>query len=329
MRKLPRSMAMVKSLETLDIYGCSNLEEFPKQIGNLQSLIVLNVDGITINQSLSTGGEVKAWHSFMQPQLLKLRKPPEISLAALPRSLAKLSLANCNLSDDAFPRDLSNLLSLQFLNLSDNPIQSLPDFIRALTGLQNLSIESCTRLQSLGCHEEHIFCVYLPGSKVPPWFNVTNIGSSISFAVPSLLNFRIQGFNTTKSLVWSHHPPFYGIPEADENMIWLSYWKFENQLEGGDELNVSVVGREGFQVKEVGVRIVYKEEQEEKSIQIHSTSEAAASQQIILYGKVVPGTVSARPARLNFYCLGAHFKNCRFCPLPYCGTWTLDDPKSQ
>ncbi|XP_057502661.1 uncharacterized protein LOC130786363 [Actinidia eriantha] len=81
--------------------------------------------------------------------------------------------------------------------------------------------------------------------------------------------------------------------------------KFENQLEGGDELNVSVVGEEGFQVKEVGVRIVYKEEQEEKSIQIHSTIEAAAAaQQTILYGNVVPGTASARPARLNFYRLG-------------------------
>ena len=141
MRKLPSSIGMLKSLETLDISGCSNLEEFPKQIENLQSLMVLKVDGITINQSLSTGGEVKAWHSFMQPQLLKLKKPLEISWAALPRSLAKLSLANCNLSEDAFPRDLSNLSSLQFLNLSGNPIHSLPDFIRGLTGLHKLNLE--------------------------------------------------------------------------------------------------------------------------------------------------------------------------------------------
>ncbi|PSS19217.1 TMV resistance protein like [Actinidia chinensis var. chinensis] len=435
-RKLPRSMAMAKSLEMLDISGCSNLEEFPKQIWNLQSLTVLNVDRITINQSLSTGGEIKAWHSYIQPPLLKLRKTPEISWAALPRSLARLSLANCNLSEDAFPRDFSNLSSLQVLDLSDNPIRSLPDFIRGLMGLQTLCVKSCTRLQSLiglpkieelvighntllekitflsnphrlttlsssiydfdnlvefmglfklepiekvddeivnnlgfsilrsrcipavklysslthtllrklplqGCHEEHIFCVFLPGSKVPPWFSVTNIGSSISFVVPSLLNFRIQGLcvcsvyefcnvydcephtiisNTTKSLVWIHRPLVFGIPEADENMIWLSYWKFENHLEGGDELNVSVVGGEGFQVKEVGVRIVYKEEQEEKSsIQIQS----AASQQIIMYGNVVPGTVSAQPARLNFYRLGTHYRNCRYCPLSY------GDPKSQ
>ncbi|KAL7257920.1 hypothetical protein ACSBR1_004109 [Camellia fascicularis] len=72
--------------------------------------------------------------------------------------------------------------------------------------------------------------------------------------------------NTTKSLIWSHSPYVFGIPKADEDMMMLSYWKFENQLESGDELNISVVGNEFFQVKVVGVHLVYKE-QEEKSSQ--------------------------------------------------------------
>ncbi|GMP63414.1 hypothetical protein CsSME_00025123 [Camellia sinensis var. sinensis] len=76
---------------------------------------------------------------------------------------------------------------------------------------------------------------------------------------------------------------------GDEDLMWLSYWKFENQLEGGDELNISVVGNEDFQVKKFGVHLVYKE-QEEKSSQ--STSEEASQLQFSLYGNVVPGNAS-------------------------------------
>ncbi|CAL5398984.1 unnamed protein product [Camellia sinensis] len=193
------------------------------------------------------------------------------------------------------------------------------------------------KLPLQGCHERHIFYAYCLGSKVPDWFNLKNEGSSISFIVPSHLNFRIRclsvcsiyalpnnrkeyyGFNceahtiisnTTKSLIWSHSPYVLGIPEADEDMMMLSYWKFENQLESGDELNISVVGNEYFQVKEVGVHLVYKE-QEEKSSQ--STSEEA-SQQFSLYGNVVPGNASAvRPARKKVYCLGHHWAGCSIC----------------
>ncbi|KAL7218274.1 hypothetical protein ACSBR2_011531 [Camellia fascicularis] len=172
------------------------------------------------------------------------------------------------------------------------------------------------KLPLQGCHEKHTFYAYCLGSKVPDWFNLKNEGSSISFTVSSHLNFRIRCFsvcsiyalsnnkkiykwfnggahttisNTTKSLTWRHFPYVLGNLEANEDMMMLSYWKFENQLEGGDELNISVVGDEDFQVKEVGVHLVYKE-QEEKSSQSNSEE---ASQQFSLYGNVVPGNASA------------------------------------
>ncbi|KAA8536643.1 hypothetical protein F0562_029121 [Nyssa sinensis] len=46
-------------------------------------------------------------------------------------------------------------------------------------------------------------------------------------------------------------------------MIWLSHWRFQNQLEAGDELNVLLLTMDRIQVKEVGIHLVY-EEQEEK-----------------------------------------------------------------
>ncbi|CAL5401874.1 unnamed protein product [Camellia sinensis] len=445
LRKLPRSICMLKSLETLDISGCSNLEELPTGMETIESLTTLHANGISISQLLSTSKEVKSWHSFIYPSLLKPRKSMEISWALLPRSLVHLSLGYCNLSDDDFPRDLSKLSSLQILDLSGNAIRSVPNCIRGHFGLQKLYLIGCNKLWSVevqhklkelyisgcilmdkvtfqslpltleysnicgnqlahhrlarpflyldtqhnlveiegdfkfeplgnidmeiinnlglsnlgsmgcsnvmlscfgsqtarkfplqGCHETHIFCAYCLGSKAPDLFNLKNEGYSLSFTVPSHLNFRIRCLsvcsiyalsdnqkehdynwdahtiisNTTKSLIWSHSPYVLGIPEADEDMMMLSYWKFENQLESGDELNISVVGDGDFQVKEVGVHLVYKE-QEEKSSQ--STSEEA-SQQFSLYGNVVPGNASVvRPASKKVYCLGFHWENCRIC----------------
>ncbi|GMP63298.1 hypothetical protein CsSME_00025037 [Camellia sinensis var. sinensis] len=445
LKKLPRSIGMLKFLETLDISGCSNLEELPTELGTMESLTVFHANKIDRSRLFSTSKEVKSWHSLIWPSLLKPRRSMDISWSFLPRSVVHLSLENCNLSDDDFPRDLSNLSSLQILNLSGNAIRSVPNCIRGHFGLQILYLNQCEKLWSVevqhklkelwiggcillekvilqslpltieynnirgnqlttrrleplryvfmnekiveilgtfkleplgnvdteilnnlslsnigfmgcsnvllsclwsnkkrklplqGCHEKHIFYAYCLGSKVPDWFNLKNEGSSISFTVPSHLNFRIRCLsvcsiyalsnkrkedyrfdcdahtsisNTTKSLIWSHSPYVFGIPEADEDMMMLSYWKFENQLESGDELNISVVGNEYFQVKEVGVHFVYKE-QEEKSGQ--STSEEA-SQQFSLYGNVVPGNASVvRPARKKVYSLGSHWENCRIC----------------
>ncbi|CAL5340835.1 unnamed protein product [Camellia sinensis] len=414
LRKLPRSIVMLKFLETLDISGCSNIKELPIEMGTMDSLTKFNANGIVISQLLSSIKEVKPWYSFIWPSLLKPRKSVEISWALLPRYLVHLSLVDCNLSEDAFPKDLSNLSSLQILNLSNNPICSLPNSIGGVTGLQVLELEECKRLQSLtveqnlkvlsvtkctllekvifqscpsstiefenlydaiimcrnmggfyyskcafhsapstmqynntwdnqfvviehwrpllvydmygnivedmgsiklesignidvemgsptvtlssknsknsrklpqGCHELHIFYAYIPGSKIPTCLEC--------------------------SLIWNHSPYVFGIPEADEDMMWLSYWKIENQLEGGDELNISVVGNEDFQVKEVGVHLVYKE-QEEKSSQ--STSEEASQLQFSVYGNVVPGNASTvHPVNRKVFRLRCHWVDCSIC----------------
>ena len=57
--------------------------------------------------------------------------------------------SRCNLSEDAFPTDLSNLSSLQRLKLDENPICSLPGFIKGLRRLDKLSFCNCKKLESL------------------------------------------------------------------------------------------------------------------------------------------------------------------------------------
>ncbi|KAL6289843.1 hypothetical protein ACE6H2_007353 [Prunus campanulata] len=130
LRMLPEHILMLKSLEALILSGCTNLNELSiEMLRNLKSLKVLEVDEIPIG---------KFW-------------PGRSSriLSSLPCSLVDLSLQWCNLSDDAFPKDFSDLSSLKILKLGHNPICSLPDCIQGLTGLNELSFMECRSLKSL------------------------------------------------------------------------------------------------------------------------------------------------------------------------------------
>ncbi|KAL7205268.1 hypothetical protein ACSBR2_018244 [Camellia fascicularis] len=228
LRKLPRSIVMLNILETLDISGCSNIKELPIEMGTMDSLTKFNANGTIVSQLLSTTKVVKPWYSFIWPSLSKPRKSVKISCALLPRYLVHLSLVNCNLSEDAFPKDLSNLSSLQILNLSNNPICNFPNCI----GGSSISfiVPSHLRIQALS-----VCSIYAlsNNTKDPDYKHNAH----------TIIN------NTMKSLIWSHTPRVFGIPEADEDMMWLSYWKFGNQLEAGEELNISVVGDGDFQIK--------------------------------------------------------------------------------
>ncbi|KAI8556037.1 hypothetical protein RHMOL_Rhmol05G0221800 [Rhododendron molle] len=203
------------------------------------------------------------------------------------------------------------------------------------------------------CYETHIIYAYIPGNKVPPWFNFKNLGSSIDFIVPSYLNLRIRGLNVclvyehagdpidyqvlsiltdqknhephtvisnrTKGLIWSHCPQVFGTSEDGEDTMWLSYWKFGNLLESGDEVNISVSGGGFVQVKEVGVHLLYKEEQEEMSSQ--SAYEDKGSNQFYQFGNIVPGNVSAHQPTSILYQLGNDSRLCEYCENLYPPPW--------
>ncbi|VVA37992.1 PREDICTED: TMV resistance N [Prunus dulcis] len=355
-RKLPKSISMLKSLETLILSGCSSLSELPMEMRKMESLKVFQADGIPIDQLHST---------------------------TLPCSLVVLHLTNCNISDDAFPKDFGNLSSLQSLDLSHNPIRSLPDCIRGLTGLDHLAFSQCTRLESLvglpritelvaihceslervtfqsisclpekfiygynfklaeveywyklvpigmvdvemrkllglcnlnsmeairmytpdrlssgagtmhpiqGLYESGIFSTFLPRHEVPGQFSDRSEGSSVSFTVPPLLpNLRIRGLNIftvyteyfngyssssipnplllrvcnkTKGLKWIYAPSCHGVPDDENQVMWLSHWRLGSGLEGGDEVSVSVFTKPLFRVKECGIQLVHEQEDE-------------------------------------------------------------------
>ncbi|XP_034229594.1 TMV resistance protein N-like [Prunus dulcis] len=137
-RKL--DISQLRFLETLIISGCSNLNEFPMDMRKMKSLKVFQAD--PIHQLLHTAEDPEV-------ELGQENIPEMFWTSYIPSNLVDLSLGNCNLSDDDFPTAFRNLSSLQNLNLSGNPIRSLPDCIRGLKKLYTLSFSECTRLKYL------------------------------------------------------------------------------------------------------------------------------------------------------------------------------------
>lgn len=123
-----------------------------------------------------------------------------------------------------------------------------------------------------GLHEFGIFSTFIPDGAVPSCITHKSKGSSISFIVSSLPNLRIRCLNVcslyhrdlegeldhplltkinnkTKDLTWIYSPLCWGCPIEDEDLAWLSQWNFGNQLEGGDEVTVSIFMGDLFKVK--------------------------------------------------------------------------------
>lgn len=152
LRKLPGGFCKLKSLEKLIISGCSRLVTSTMELGKLESLTTLQADGMNFDQLASEGGNMSSWKALWQTWSSKLRRSPgsnQFSFSSLSSSLVSLSLANCNLTDDALSFGLSNLPSLSFLNLSENLIYNLPQSIKNLGMLQDLWLDGCPSLLSL------------------------------------------------------------------------------------------------------------------------------------------------------------------------------------
>jgi Leucine-rich repeat (LRR) protein len=142
--KLPRSIGLLKSLDKLILSGCSKLDELPEELQTLQCLRVLRADETSINRLQSWQLN---WWSWLFPR--RSLQSTSFSFTFLPCSLVKLSLADCNITDDVIPDDLSSLPALEYLNLSKNPIQTLPESMNSLSMLQDLLLNHCRSLRSL------------------------------------------------------------------------------------------------------------------------------------------------------------------------------------
>ncbi|KAL6285073.1 hypothetical protein ACE6H2_009463 [Prunus campanulata] len=200
-----------------------------------------------------------------------------------------------------------------------NPLRNIDIEIIQEMGLFNLeSIESAeveminystntTRKGPLqGLYECGIFSIFLHGSKIPDWFSYRSMGNSVlSIIIPSHLNRKIRGLNAcvvyarhpdrglglqsqhfvkvsneTKGLKWTYSAVTMGCPEENEDMLWLSHWLFDNnELEGGEEVRVSVDMEYGFSRKEFGIQLVYEQENKGKGVLSNSDQDITIQQE--------------------------------------------------
>uniref|UniRef100_A0A6N2L363 Disease resistance protein Roq1-like winged-helix domain-containing protein n=1 Tax=Salix viminalis TaxID=40686 RepID=A0A6N2L363_SALVM len=141
--------SLLKSLQTLNVVECSQLEKLPENLGDLESLTKLFAKGTAIKPlptsarylkkltKLSLGGYKNV---FCSPN------PPSISRFS---SLKELDLSYAGLSDAISSIDLGSLSFLEDLDLSGNGFFNLPSGISRLPKLQCFTGERCKNLLSI------------------------------------------------------------------------------------------------------------------------------------------------------------------------------------
>ncbi|CAL5348650.1 unnamed protein product [Camellia sinensis] len=179
--QLERSICKLKSVERLNLTGCTKLEEFPEHLGHMESLTELLADGTIIKQlpfsigllknlrRLSLKGcnrqfTTKSWFSLILSWVLQRKNAHSIrflpsSISSL-CSLTKLDLNYRNLSEGDFPVDLRSLSSLRVLDLGGNNFRSLPHGFNHLSKLEDLSLDNCASLQSISDLPPNLCTIY-------------------------------------------------------------------------------------------------------------------------------------------------------------------------
>ncbi|XP_021827371.1 uncharacterized protein LOC110768000 [Prunus avium] len=199
------------------------------------------------------------------------------------------------------------------------------------TEVEMLNYLTCTTRKGplQGLDECGIFSIFLHGSEVPDWFcHKSSMGDSeLSITIPPHRNLKIRGLNAcvvyaqgkardeewvlhsavpilhinneTKGLKWTYVPVTIGFPKEKEHMLWLSHWRFANdELEGGDEIRVSVSDEFDMLTKEFGIQLVYEQNNNDGTVTEDITTmvqhETTTSQ-----NQVVAGDVSTSASRFH------------------------------
>ncbi|KAL9994338.1 putative TIR domain, P-loop containing nucleoside triphosphate hydrolase [Helianthus debilis subsp. tardiflorus] len=177
LRMFPTIVHMEK-LKTLEIEACHKIQEFPEIQACMESLVELSLKWIEIEVLPSSIGErctnlislhlsylknlqsiefnfdaLKQLENFTLQGLnqLEMTRPQlfEMVFHQFPRCLRELDLSACCLEDGEIPSDISELCTLQELNLSWNDFSRLDFSLSQLTQLKRLNISGCEQLLEL------------------------------------------------------------------------------------------------------------------------------------------------------------------------------------
>ncbi|TXG54210.1 hypothetical protein EZV62_019466 [Acer yangbiense] len=147
LRKVHKSVGVLKSLIVLNLEGCNSLQSFPNNLFGLKSLKILNLQGCSKLDKLLENLEELEHLEELDVGGTAITQVPS-SIARL-TNLQKLSFQKLNAIFWKEHSHLDSLCSLEKLDLSKNKFISLPESIKRLSKLGILSLENCERLRSL------------------------------------------------------------------------------------------------------------------------------------------------------------------------------------
>ncbi|KAH7853625.1 hypothetical protein Vadar_004804 [Vaccinium darrowii] len=242
---LPDSFWSLTGLWSLSFDGC-DLSHLPREIGNLVSLMDLSLKGTnicTLPDSISNLDGLIILTLFDCAKLQSLPKLPRrcrvfaedcASLESLPLELDQLGRKmTCSGSNKLVENDFANRLLKQ---------------LHRSKGLAEIEKVVDVTVPSVG--------------DVPIWFPFQGKGSYISFVVPPLAKQKMLGVicNKIEKRVYPNMvQTFYTSTCQDQ--VWLRYtpqgysgW----HLEGGDEVEISILSDHASMVKNWGVDLIYE-----------------------------------------------------------------------
>ncbi|CAL2236215.1 unnamed protein product [Prunus armeniaca] len=176
---LPLNFYKSKSIETLLLNGCSSFKKLAEGLEDMVALTTLEADETAIRQILSFILQLKKLKVL---SICYVKGSPSTNL--LPpsllsfSSLRQLALADWSLTDDAFPKDIGGLISLERLDLASNDFCSLPSLSR-LSQLQDLSLYKCKNLRAISDLPTNLKVLQADGcmalEKMPDFSEMSNI----------------------------------------------------------------------------------------------------------------------------------------------------------
>ncbi|XP_010551473.1 PREDICTED: TMV resistance protein N-like isoform X2 [Tarenaya hassleriana] len=159
-----------KALEKLVLERCNRLVKIHKSVGNLRTLLHLNLGNCpNLSEFVTDVSGLKHLENLILSGCSKLRELPEnlgdmqclkellvdeTAITKLPESIFRLeslemlSLKGCR-SIKGLPVCIGTLISLKELNLNDTALQDLPSSIGHLKNLQRLSLMRCASLHMI------------------------------------------------------------------------------------------------------------------------------------------------------------------------------------
>lgn len=151
-QNFPDVFAEVKNMKNIDIGGTS-IKMFPNSIGKLSGLEELVLNSCTSFEDLSSNTDmfqnIEDLNADGCPQLPKLLRKSLMDRTDCIPKLSRLSLKNCDLSDEDLELILSCFLQLKWLILSDNNFVTIPDNIEDLSHLLLLNVDNCKQLRDI------------------------------------------------------------------------------------------------------------------------------------------------------------------------------------